>query len=297
MKTKGIILAAGSGTRLYPITAAYSKQLAIIYDKPLIYYPLNTLISTGITDILIISTAEMLPLYKKLFANSHLLGLNISFEIQNEPNGIAEAFIIGQDFIGNDNVCLILGDNIFYGTDLSKNNKMRSNTIFGLYVKTPERYGVIDFNSKNEVSRIIEKPQKYISNYAVPGIYFYSSAVVDIAKKLKPSNRNELEITDINNILLNENSIDVVLLERSVSWFDCGNAKSLIEAANFIYSIEERHGIKVGCYEEELYNAGLINKEQLEKYIAVLPNSDYKHYLTNSIQNKHNRATESSMLW
>lgn len=297
MKLKGIILAAGSGTRLYPITAAYNKQLAIVYDKPLIYYPLNTLIAAGITDILIISTIEMLPLYKQLFLNSHLIGLNISFEIQKEPNGIAEAFIIAKDFIGNDNVCLILGDNIFYGTNLHKNNKINSNIIYGLYVKTPERYGVINFNSKNEVTEVIEKPQKYISNYAVPGIYYYNSDVVDIAKNLKPSNRNELEITDINNILLKENNIEVILLERGVSWFDCGDAKSLLDAANFIYSIEERHGKKVGCYEEGLYDVGIIDKEQIEKYIETLPNSNYKNYLINNIHNKHNNLLKNAMLF
>ncbi|MCL2039619.1 MAG: sugar phosphate nucleotidyltransferase [Bacteroidetes bacterium] len=287
MKVKGIILAAGSGHRLYPITAAYSKQLSIVYDKPLIYYPLNTLISAGITDILLISTFDMLPLYRKLFANSHLIGLNMSYAVQESPNGIAEAFIIGADFIGDDNVCLVLGDNIFYGANLPSSSKIRRNTIFGLYVKMPERYGVISFNSDNSIAEIVEKPQKYISNYVVPGIYYYDNSVVDIARYLVPSRRNELEITDINNILLRSNNIDVVLLDKGVSWFDCGDAKSLLEAANFIHFIEERHGIKIGCYESELYNSGLISKEQLTKYIDALPNSHYKYYLINT-QNKSN---------
>ena len=286
MLSKGIILAGGSGSRLYPITASYSKQLAAVYDKPLIYYPLNTLISLGIKDILIISTEQMLPLYKKLLENAHLLNLNIVFEIQKDPKGIAEAFIIGADFIGNDNVCLILGDNIFYGINFifRENTIQNPNTIFGLYVKEPEKYGVINFSTENKVIEIIEKPQNYISNYAIPGIYHYDCDVVNIAKKLKPSARNELEITDINNILLKENKLDVVMLGRDVVWFDCGDSKSLLDASNFIFSIEDRHGIKVGCYEESIYNAGFVNTEQMLKYIETLPNCNYKNYLVNIFQ-------------
>ena len=277
MHTKGIILAGGSGSRLYPTTTAYSKQLVNVYDKPLIYYPLNTLISLKVRDILIIATSEMIPLYKKLFANSYLLGLNIFFEIQKKPNGIAESFIIAEDFIGNEDVWLILGDNIFYGANfIFKKNK---NTIFGLYVKEPEKYGVIRFEDKNKPVEIIEKPYKYISNYAVPGIYYYDCNVVDIAKKLKPSARNELEITDVNNILLEEKLLDITMLEKEVVWFDCGNSKSLLEASNFIFSIEERHGIKVGCYEETIYNANSINKKQFLTYIDTFPICDYKNYL------------------
>ena len=279
MKTKGIILAGGSGSRLHPITSVYSKQLATVYDKPLIYYPLNTLISLGIKDVLIISAEEMLPLYKKLFRNSDILGLHINYEVQQKPKGIAEAFIIGADFIGRENVCLILGDNIFYGN--FKNDSNNVNKIFGLYVKEPQRYGVIKFTQQNEPIEIIEKPQSHISNYAVPGIYFYDYNVINIAKKLKPSARNELEITDINNILLREKILDVVMLDSGITWFDCGTPKSLLDASNFIYSIENRHGIKVGCYEESMYSTGFADKEQMLEYIKTLPDCDYKNYLIN----------------
>jgi glucose-1-phosphate thymidylyltransferase len=289
MKTKGIILAGGFGTRLYPITQAYSKQLISVYDKPMLYYPLNTLISLSIKDILIISVKEMLPLYKKLLERVSLLGLNIEYAIQDSPKGIAEAFIIGERFVGNDNVCLILGDNIFYGADSVlyssiNNHNINSpdnvNTIFALYVKDAHRYGVVMFEN-NVPIKIVEKPKTYISNYVIPGIYYYSCDVINIAKVLKPSNRKELEITDINNILLKENKLNVVMLNRGVTWLDCGTPQSLLAASNFISSVEERHGIKVGCFEETAYKMNFCVQEQLIKYVNVLPDCDYKNYLHN----------------
>jgi glucose-1-phosphate thymidylyltransferase len=288
MTTKGIILAGGYGTRLFPITKMYSKQLIAVFDKPMLYYPLNTLIIAGIKDILIISNTETLILYQQLLGDGKSAGLNISYAVQDKPNGIAEAFIIAEDFIGIDNVCLILGDNIFYGADyvfydaINQSKAMQStNHIFALYVSEPQRYGVVKFDDNKHPIEIIEKPTKFISNYAIPGFYIYDCNVVNIAKSLKPSNRNELEITDINNILLKDNKLEITILDRTVTWLDCGTPQSLLSASNFIASAEERYGKKFGCYEETAYKKGFISRKQLLSICEALPISQYTEYLMN----------------
>jgi glucose-1-phosphate thymidylyltransferase len=280
---KGIILAGGSGTRLYPITRLYSKQLAIIYDKPLIYYPLSILMLGGIKEILIISNEETIPLYRKLFSDGSHLGLRIEYAVQKAPNGIAESFIIGKDFIGGDNVSLILGDNIFYGKldffyKAVKNN-LNGATIFAYWVKNPQRYGIIEFDKEGNALEIIEKPSESRSNYAVPGLYVYDNKVVEIAKKLKPSQRGELEITDLNNIYLNKKELHVEKIGRGVAWLDTGTPEALLQASNFFGVIEDRQGLKVACIEEIACKKGFINKDQLNSLIATVPPSLYKDYL------------------
>jgi len=281
---KGIILAGGSGSRLNPLTKAISKQLIPVYDKPMIYYPLSTLMLAGIKDILIISTPQDLPKFMELFGDGQEIGLNISYQEQPKPEGIAQAFIIGEDFIGKDSVCLILGDNIFYGHSLSITLQRMANLksgacIFGYGVKDPQRYGIIEFNQKNEVVSIEEKPQHPKSNYAVPGLYFYDNEVIDIAKNLKPSARGELEITDVNLEYLKQGNLKVELLGRGYAWLDTGTPDSLMDASNYIATIERRQGLKIGCIEEVAYRMGYIDQDQLKKIINQSPENDYKKYL------------------
>ena len=281
---KGIILAGGSGTRLNPLTKAVSKQLIPVYDKPMIYYPLSPLMLAGIKDILIISTPQDLPKFRELFGNGREIGLNISYEEQPRPEGIAQAFIIGEKFIGKDSVCLILGDNIFYGHSLSVTlQKMasleRGACIFGYWVANPQRYGVVEFNEKNEVISIEEKPKYPKSNYAVPGLYFYDNEVVNIAKNLKPSARGELEITDVNLTYLKKGNLKVELLGRGYAWLDTGTPDSLLDASNYIATMERRQGLKIGCMEEVAFRMGYIDKNQFEGIIERLPVNDYRKYL------------------
>lgn len=283
MKTKGIILAGGKATRLYPITSVISKQLLPVYNKPMIYYPLSVLMLAGIKDILIISNSDTLPKLQELFNNGKELGINISYKEQKKPNGLAEAFIIGEEFIGQDNVALILGDNIFYGHGFSKilesaTKKNEGATIFGYYVDDPQRYGIVELDENKRPVSIIEKPANPKSNWAVPGLYFYDNKVVDIAKTIKPSPRGELEITDINKIYLQQKKLSVELLGRGFAWLDAGTYNSLLDSSLFIRTIEERQGIMVGCLEEIAYKKGFINKEQVLKRAKVL-NSVYGKYL------------------
>lgn len=281
-KTKGIILAGGSGSRLYPITKVYSKQLALIYDKPLIYYPLSILMLGGIKDVLIISNEETIPLYQQLFNSGNQVGLNIQYAIQSAPNGIAEAFIIGEEFIGDDDVCLILGDNIFYG-DLSffyrgiKNNS--GATIFAYQVNDPERYGIVEFDKNGKAISIEEKPKVPKSHYAVPGLYIYDKRVVDISKNLKPSARGELEITDVNKVYLEKGELQVEKIGRGIAWLDTGTPEALLQASNFFGVIEDRQGLKVACIEEIAYTKGFISKDRFEKLVNSIPKSLYKNYL------------------
>lgn len=279
---KGIILAGGSGSRLYPITKVYSKQLALIYDKPLIYYPLSILMLGGIKDILIISNKETIPLYQQLFDNGNQVGLNISYKIQDAPNGIAEAFILGEEFIGNDNVTLILGDNIFYG-DLSffYDALKRENgaTIFGYQVNDPQRYGIVEFDKEGKAISIEEKPLHPKSNYAVPGLYIYDNQVIEISKNLKPSARGELEITDVNRTYLERGQLYVEKIGRGIAWLDTGTPEALLQASNFFGVIEDRQGLKVACIEEIAFNKGFISKEQFEKLVHSIPKSLYRDYL------------------
>ena len=282
---KGIILAGGSGTRLYPTTSIISKQLLPIYNKPMIYYPLSTLMLSGIKEILIISTPEDIDKFKDLLGSGKNFGVSLSYEIQEAPNGIAEAFIIGKKFIGNDDVCLILGDNVFYGKNLPKilkstSNRLRKNNfsiIFGYRVKDPERYGVIEFNDTNEVVAIEEKPINPKSNYAAVGLYFYKNYILDLVKDLKPSKRGELEITDLNIRVLKNNSLKTEILD-SVFWLDTGTHDALVEASNFIKTVENREGKKVSCLEEIAYKYNYINDDQLKKIISKY-NNEYGNYL------------------
>lgn len=279
---KGIILAGGSGSRLYPITKIYSKQLTVIYDKPLIYYPLSILMLGGIRDILIISNEETIPLYQKLFETGEQLGLNISYKVQPAPNGIAEAFILGDEFIGNDSVTLILGDNIFYGDLTFFYNALEQNkaaTIFGYQVNDPQRYGIVEFDENGNAISIEEKPQNPKSQYAVPGLYIYDNRVVEISKNLKPSARGELEITDVNKTYLNWGELKVEKIGRGIAWLDTGTPEALLQASNFFGVIEDRQGLKVACIEEIAYHKGFINKNQFEELLKTIPNSMYKDYL------------------
>ncbi len=286
---KGIILAGGYGTRMYPITTSISKQLLCVYDKPMIYYPLSTLLLAGIKDILIISTPSDLPSYKKLFGTGTQLGVKISYAEQLKPEGLAQAFIIAEDFIGYEDVCMVLGDNIFHGNGFSEmlinsvvNVKQTKNaTVFGYYVNDPNRYGVLGFDETNKVISIDEKPFKSKSNYAVIGLYFYPNSVVKIAKNIKPSKRGELEITSINNIYLDNNELDVVLLGSGYTWLDTGTPDSLLEASNFIQTIEKRQGLKVACIEEIAFKKGYINFLEFKTLAKVLSNSEYGQYLLN----------------
>ena len=265
---KGIILAGGSGTRLYPITKGISKQLIPIYDKPMIYYPLSTLMLAGITDILVISTPEYTPLFEQLLGDGSDIGISLTYKVQEKPNGLAEAFILGADFIGDDSVCLILGDNIYYGSGLSKlvqeaAEKTDGATVFGYHVNDPERFGVVDFDSNMKALSIEEKPENPKSNYAVTGLYFYDNTVVEKAKNLKPSDRGELEITDMNKLYLDEGKLDVKLMGRGYAWLDTGTHDSMMEAASFIATIQKRQNLKVARLEEIAYRMDYINKEKL----------------------------------
>lgn len=285
---KGIILAGGSSTRLYPITKSVCKQLLPIYDKPMIYYPLSTLMLAGIKEILIISTPADTPKFKDMLGDGSQLGLSLSYTIQEHPNGLAEAFILGEDFIGNDPVTLVLGDNIFYGQGLSKllqdAVKLESGAIiFGYYVKDPERYGVVEFNDEGKVLSIVEKPEKPKSNYAAVGMYFYDNKVVAIAKNIKPSARGELEITDLNNKYLDNDELEVKLMGRGYAWLDTGTHQSMVDATLFIKTIEERQGLKIGCIEEIAYRMGFIDREQL-KLLSRQYKNDYGEYLMNIVE-------------
>jgi len=276
---KGIVLAGGSGTRLHPLTLAVSKQLMPVYDKPMIYYPISTLISAGINEILIISTPQDLPLFQKLLGNGAQIGCSFSYKVQENPNGLAEAFLIGEDFIGKDNVALILGDNIFYGSGLSKllkgNTNPKGGIVYAYHVNDPERYGVVEFDEQQNAISIEEKPSKPKSNYAVPGIYFYDNTVIEKAKNLKPSSRGELEITDINKLYLKKGLLSVSILDRGTAWLDTGTFDSLMQASQFVQVIEERQGLKVGSIEENAYRSGFITKEQMQELIKPLLKSGY----------------------
>ena len=286
---KGIILAGGAGSRLYPISKVYSKQLTLIYDKPLIYYPLSILMLGGIRDILIISNDETIPLYQKLFDDGRNLGLHIEYAVQKAPNGIAESFIIGSKFIGNDSSTLILGDNIFYGRLDFLYSALRKNegaTIFGYRVNDPERYGIVEFDTDGKALSIEEKPGKPKSNYAVPGLYIYDKNVVSIAKNLKPSARGELEITDVNIEYLKKGKLVVEKIGRGVAWLDTGTPESLLQASNFFGLIEDRQGLKVACLEEIAYHMNFIDEEKFNKIINGMPKCDYRAYLEKILREK-----------
>jgi glucose-1-phosphate thymidylyltransferase len=280
---KGIVLAGGSGTRLHPLTLAVSKQLMPIYDKPMIYYPISTLMWSGIRDILIISTAQDLPLFKNLLGNGEMYGCNFQYAVQEKPNGLAEAFLIGEKFIGDDKVALILGDNIFYGTGLSellqKNNDPDGGIIYAYHVHDPERYGVVDFDKNGVAVSIEEKPEIPKSNYAVPGIYFYDNSVIEIAKNIKPSKRGELEITDINRTFLETGNLKVSVLDKGTAWLDTGTFKSLMQASQFVQVIEDRQGLKIGSIEETAYRMGYIDDQKLKQIALPLTKSGYGKYL------------------
>ena len=281
---KGIVLAGGSGTRLYPITKSISKQIIPVYDKPMIYYPVSILLLAGIKEILIISTPQDIHLYQNLLGDGSSLGVRFEYAIQPSPDGLAQAFLIGEEFIGDDSVCMVLGDNIFYGYNLSNMLKEAAALkdgaiVFGYYVNDPERYGVAEFNAEGKVLSIEEKPEKPTSNYAVTGLYFYSNDVVKKAKSLKPSARGELEITDLNKLYLAEGRLNVQLMGRGVAWLDTGTHDSLLEASNFIATIQNRQGLQVACLEEIAYNYGYINREQLLKLAEPLKKNFYGQYL------------------
>lgn len=283
---KGIILAGGSGTRLHPITLTISKQLIPVFDKPMIYYPLSTLIYAGIKDILIISTPHDLPSFQKLLGDGKQLGCNFSYKVQHKPNGLAQAFVLGEKFIGNDSVCLILGDNIFQMKikNLENCSSVNGGLIFGYRVNDPKRYGVVEFDSDNNAVSLEEKPTNPKSNFAVPGLYFYDNSVIDIAKKLKPSERGEYEITDINKFYLKNKKLKVNLLSRGSVWLDTGTIQSLLQANIYVQVIEERQGRKIGCIEEAAFVKGLINKDQLLKLAKPLMKSGYGKYLKSLVR-------------
>lgn len=281
---KGIILAGGRGTRLYPMTQIVSKQLLPIYDKPLIYYPLSMLLLAGIKEILIISTPDDLPNYEKLLGTGERIGVKFSYKVQEEPRGLADAFILGEEFIGDDNVCLILGDNVFYGKDISKvlwnaRDRKQGATIFGYQVKNPTAFGVVEFDKKHKVVSIEEKPENPKSNYAVPGLYFYDNRVVEIAKNVKPSARGEIEITAVNNAYLEMGELHVELLGRGVAWLDTGTPKGMLKAAEFVEVVQDRQGFYLSCIEEIAWRRGFISTEQLMKLGEELKMTDYGQYL------------------
>lgn len=291
---KGIILAGGSGTRLYPITEVVSKHLLPIYDKPMIYYPLSVLMLADITDILIISTPKDTPLYEELLGDGSQLGIKISYKIQTRPDGLAQAFILGEEFIGDDDVCLILGDNIFHGdrfiTKVKKSceivEKERKAVVFGYYVKDPERYGVIEFDNEGNVKSIEEKPKVPKSNYAVVGLYFYDNSVVDIVKSITPSDRGELEITSVNQVYLDKGKLAVEIMGRGYAWLDTGTYESLVEASNYIQIMEQRMGLKIACIEEIAYEKNYINQEQLLRLAEPLKKTQYGEYLLKIAEEK-----------
>ncbi len=288
---KGIILAGGSGTRLYPITYAISKQIMPVYDKPMIYYPLSTLMLAGIKDILIISTPHDLPQFEKLFGNGHHLGLNFTYKVQEVPNGLAQAFVIGEDFIGDDSCALVLGDNIFYGmglgNTLEKNSNPNGGIVYAYHVSDPERYGVVEFDANKKAISIEEKPSHPKSRYAVPGLYFYDNEVVQIAKNIKPSPRGEYEITDINLEYLRRDKLSVSVLDRGTAWLDTGTFDSLMQASQFIQVIEQRQGIKVACIEEIAWRKGFIDKSQLIKLAEPLLKSGYGTYIMDILESSY----------
>jgi glucose-1-phosphate thymidylyltransferase len=287
---KGIILAGGSGTRLYPITYAISKQIMPIYDKPMIYYPLSVLLMAGINEVLIISTPQDLPQFEKLLGDGKKYGCKFSYAVQEVPNGLAQAFVIGEKFIGNDNIALVLGDNIFYKSGLGKLleglTQPEGGVIFAYHVSDPERYGVVEFDENMNALSIEEKPKVPKSNYAVPGLYFYNNSVVKIAKNLKPSARGEYEITDVNKEYLKQGKLKVAVLDRGTAWLDTGTFNSLMQAAQFVQVIEERQGLKIGCIEEIAFNKKFISKEQLIALAEPLLKSGYGQYLMNLVKNK-----------
>ena len=283
---KGIILAGGAGTRLYPSTIAVSKQLLTVYDKPMIYYPLSTLMLAGIRDVLIISTPRDLPLYKQLFEDGKNIGMNFEYAVQEQPRGLADAFILGREFIGNENVCLVLGDNIFYGYGFSDRLKRASErktgaTIFGYHVSNPSDFGVVEFDDEWNVLSIEEKPKEPKSNYAVPGLYFYDNNVEEIAKNVKPSARGEIEITSINNEYLRNKQLKVELFGRGMAWLDTGTHRSMLAAANFVEAVQTRQGLYISCIEEIAYRSGFIDKAQLEKLAQKFGKTEYGQYLYN----------------
>ena len=283
---KGIVLAGGSGTRLHPITMGVSKQLLPIYDKPMVYYPISVLMLAGIQDILIISTPEDMPSYQKLLGNGKQFGVNLSYEIQPSPDGLAQAFIIGEKFIGNDPVCLVLGDNIFHGQHFSDqlkkaNSQVSGATVFGYLVKDPERFGVVEFDEQKRAISLEEKPKQPKSHFAVTGLYFYDNDVIEIAKQVKPSERGELEITDINAEYLKQGKLKVGVFDRGTAWLDTGTIQSLMQAAQFVQVIEERQGLKIGAIEEVAYRMGYISKEELKQIAEPLQKSGYGEYLLN----------------
>lgn len=285
---KGIILAGGAGTRLHPLTLAVSKQLMPIYDKPMIYYPLSTLMLAGIREILIISTPHDLPQFKKLLGDGRQLGCLFSYKEQKEPNGLAQAFVIGADFIGKDNVALVLGDNIFYGTGmgdlLKENNNPEGGVVYAYHVSDPKRYGVVEFDNQMNAISIEEKPENPKSNFAVPGLYFYNNDVIEIAKNLRPSARGEYEITDVNAVYLSQQRLKVAILNRGAAWLDTGTFSSLMQAGQFVQVIEERQGLKIGCIEEIAFKSGFISKEQLNTLATPLLKSGYGSYLMRLIK-------------